>query len=404
MSQTNASELLPKAYEPAEVENSIYSKWESAKCFHGSEKSDKPKYSIVIPPPNVTGMLTMGHVLNNTLQDILIRFQRMQGREAMWLPGTDHAGIATQNVVEKALAKEKTSRHDLGREKFLERVWTWKEKYGGMILSQLKKLGCSCDWERERFTMDEGLSEAVKMSFIKLHQDGLIYKGKYIINWCPRCRTALSDEEKIPEDTNGSLWYMRYPRKDGKGHVIVATTRPETMLGDTAVAVNPQDERYADLIGQKLILPFIGREIPVIADDYVDKTFGTGAVKITPAHDPNDFEMGRRHNLEQVIVMDEAGIMNGLAGKFAGSDRFDARKAIVAELEEQGLLEKLKIISSRSGIANVAKPSSSLICLISGSLNETSGRKGHRSRQERHSALYSEPLGGCLPALDGKHP
>ena len=195
MSQTNASELLPKAYEPAEVENSIYSKWESAKCFHGSEKSDKPKYSIVIPPPNVTGMLTMGHVLNNTLQDILIRFQRMQGREAMWLPGTDHAGIATQNVVEKALAKEKTSRHDLGREKFLERVWTWKEKYGGIILSQLKKLGCSCDWERERFTMDEGLSEAVKMSFIKLHRDGLIYKGKYIINWCPRCRTALSDEE-----------------------------------------------------------------------------------------------------------------------------------------------------------------------------------------------------------------
>ncbi len=342
MSQNNTSELLPKAYEPVEVETAIYRNWENAGCFHASEKSDRQKYTIVIPPPNVTGMLTMGHVLNNTLQDILIRFQRMEGRETMWLPGTDHAGIATQNVVEKALAKEKTSRHDLGREKFLERVWTWKEKFGGIILSQLKKLGCSCDWERERFTMDEGLSEAVKMSFIKLYQDGLIYKGKYIINWCPRCRTALSDEEKIPEDTNGSLWYMRYPRKDGKGYVVVATTRPETMLGDTAVAVNPADERYADLIGQKLVLPFIGREIPVIVDDYVDKTFGTGAVKITPAHDPNDFEMGRRHNLEQIIVMDESGVMNELAGKFAGLDRFEARKAIVAELEEQGLLEKIE--------------------------------------------------------------
>lgn len=342
MSQNNAPDLLPKAYEPTEVENSIYHKWEAEKCFHASEAGDRQKYCIVIPPPNVTGMLTMGHVLNNTLQDILVRYNRMQGREAMWLPGTDHAGIATQNVVEKALAKEKTSRHDLGREKFLERVWSWKEKYGGIILSQLKKLGCSCDWERERFTMDDGLSEAVKMAFIKLHQDGLIYKGKYIINWCPRCRTALSDEEKIPEDTTGSLWYMRYPRKDGKGHVIVATTRPETMLGDTAVAVNPADERYADLIGKTLVLPFIGREIPVIVDDYVDKTFGTGAVKITPAHDPNDFELGRRHNLEQVIVMDEAGVMNEKAGKFAGLDRFEARKVIVQELEEMGLLEKIE--------------------------------------------------------------
>ncbi|EKD81924.1 MAG: hypothetical protein ACD_39C01566G0002 [uncultured bacterium] len=342
MSQNSSSEALPKAYDPAEVENSIYHKWDSGRCFAANPGSDREKYCIVIPPPNVTGMLTMGHVLNNTLQDILIRHQRMLGREALWLPGTDHAGIATQNVVEKALAKEKLSRHDLGREKFLERVWTWKEKYGGIILSQLKKLGCSCDWERERFTMDEGLSEAVKRSFIKLHQDGLIYKGKYIINWCPRCRTALSDEEKIPEDTNGSLWYIRYPRKDGKGHVVVATTRPETMLGDVAVAVNPHDERYADLIGKTLVLPFIGREIPVIVDDFVDKAFGTGAVKITPAHDPNDFEMGRRHNLEQVIVMDEAGLMNELAGKFKGMDRFAARTAIVEELGELGLLEKIE--------------------------------------------------------------
>lgn len=342
MSQNTAPDILPKAYEPTEVENAIYQKWESNKCFHADEKSTRQKYCIVIPPPNVTGMLTMGHVLNNTLQDILVRYQRMLGCETMWLPGTDHAGIATQNVVEKALAKEKISRHDLGREKFLERVWTWKEKYGGIILSQLKKLGCSCDWERERFTMDDGLSEAVQRSFVKLYQDGLIYKGKYIINWCPRCRTALSDEEKIPEDTNGNLWYIRYPRKDGKGHVIVATTRPETMLGDTAVAVNPQDERYADLIGKTLVLPFIGREIPVLVDDFVDKAFGTGAVKITPAHDPNDFEMGRRHNLEQVVVMDEAGVMNEHAGKFAGMDRFDARKAIVEQLEELGLLEKIE--------------------------------------------------------------
>lgn len=343
MSQNNnTTKTLPKAYEPNESENSTYSAWETNNCFHADENSDKKKYAIVIPPPNVTGMLTMGHVLNNTLQDILIRYHRMQGLEAVWIPGTDHAGIATQNVVEKALAKEKISRHDLGREKFVEKVWEWKEKYGGIILKQLRKLGCSCDWTRERFTMDEGLSDAVQKSFIKLYQDGLIYKGKYIINWCPRCRTALSDEEKIPEDTNGSLWYMRYPLKDKKGYIVIATTRPETMLGDTAVAVNPTDERYKDLIGQKLILPFTGREIPILADDYVDKSFGTGAVKITPAHDPNDFELGRRHNLEQLIVMDETGVMNENAFEFAGMDRFEAREAIVKRLEEENLLEKIE--------------------------------------------------------------
>ncbi|MBU1107071.1 MAG: valine--tRNA ligase [Candidatus Riflebacteria bacterium] len=342
MSQNSSSEALPKAYDPAEVENSIYQKWQTSNCFAADPGSAREKYCIVIPPPNVTGMLTMGHVLNNTLQDILIRHQRMLGRETLWLPGTDHAGIATQNVVERALAKEKLTRHDLGREKFLERVWSWKEKYGGIILSQLKKLGCSCDWTREVFTMDEALGAAVQRSFIKLYQDGLIYKGKYIINWCPRCRTALSDEEKIPEDTKGSLWYIRYPRKDGKGYVVVATTRPETMLGDVAVAVNPHDERYADLIGTSLILPFIGREIPILVDDFVDKAFGTGAVKITPAHDPNDFEMGRRHNLEQIVIMDEGGVMNELAGKFKGMDRFAARNAIVEELGELGLLEKIE--------------------------------------------------------------
>lgn len=343
MSQNNnTTKTLPKAYEPNESENSTYKAWETNNCFHADENSDKKKYAIVIPPPNVTGMLTMGHVLNNTLQDILIRYHRMQGLEAVWIPGTDHAGIATQNVVEKALAKEKISRHDLGREKFVEKVWEWKEKYGGIILKQLRKLGCSCDWTRERFTMDEGLSDAVQKSFIKLYQDGLIYKGKYIINWCPRCRTALSDEEKIPEDTNGNLWYMRYPLKDKNGYIVIATTRPETMLGDTAVAVNPTDERYKGLIGQKLILPFTGREIPILADDYVDKSFGTGAVKITPAHDPNDFELGRRHNLEQLIVMDETGVMNENAFEFAGMDRFEAREAIVKRLEEENLLEKIE--------------------------------------------------------------
>ncbi|NCB45475.1 valine--tRNA ligase [bacterium] len=350
MSQNNnTTKTLPKAYEPNESENSTYNAWETNNCFHADENSDKKKYAIVIPPPNVTGMLTMGHVLNNTLQDILIRYHRMQGLEAVWIPGTDHAGIATQNVVEKALAKEKISRHDLGREKFVEKVWEWKEKYGGIILKQLRKLGCSCDWPRERFTMDEGLSDAVQKSFIKLYQDGLIYKGKYIINWCPRCRTALSDEEKIPEDTNGSLWYMRYPLKDKKGYIVIATTRPETMLGDTAVAVNPTDERYKDLIGQKLILPFTGREIPILADDYVDKSFGTGAVKITPAHDPNDFELGRRHNLEQLIIMDETGVMNENAFEFAGMDRFEAREAIVKRLEEENLLEKIEAHSLAVG-------------------------------------------------------
>lgn len=343
MSQNNSTEsILPKAYEPTEVENDIYGKWLENKCFHANEKSSKQKYSIVIPPPNVTGMLTMGHVLNNTLQDILIRYHRMLGLETMWLPGTDHAGIATQNVVEKALAKEKLTRHDLGREKFVDRVWQWKEKYGGIILKQLRKLGCSCDWERERFTMDEGLSKAVQKTFIKLYNDGLIYKGKYIINWCPRCRTALSDEEKIPEDTKGHLWHMRYPRTDGKGYVIIATTRPETMFGDTAVAVNPSDERYKDLIGKTVKLPFTDREIPVISDDYVDKAFGTGCVKITPAHDPNDFEVGRRHDLEQIIVMDEGGVMNENAGKFKGLDRFECREAVIKELDEMGLLEKIE--------------------------------------------------------------
>ncbi|MBF0499869.1 MAG: valine--tRNA ligase [Candidatus Riflebacteria bacterium] len=333
---------LDKAYSPALVEDRRYQEWESSGAFHAEETTVRPTFTIVIPPPNVTGMLTMGHVLNNTLQDILIRYHRMDGQETLWLPGTDHAGIATQNVVEKALAKEKINRHQLGREKFLEHVWAWKEKYGGIIIDQLKRLGCSCDWQRERFTMDEGLSRAVQESFVKLYEQGLIYKGKYIINWCPRCRTALSDEEKIPEDTKGHLWYIKYPLKSGKGYVTVATTRPETMLGDTAVAVNPEDDRFRALIGEKLILPILQREIPIIADDFVDPQFGTGAVKVTPAHDPNDFEMGRRHSLPQIIVMDEAGVMNDAAGPYKGVERFKCREQLVLDLQEKGVLEKIE--------------------------------------------------------------
>jgi len=338
----NASpEMIDKAYNPAQVEDRTYSFWADDACFHADENSPKKSFCIVIPPPNVTGMLTMGHVLNNTMQDILIRYRRMEKMETLWLPGTDHAGIATQNVVEKTLAKEKISRHDLGRQKFLDKVWAWKEKFGGIIIQQLKRLGCSCDWIRERFTMDEGLSKAVMYAFVKLYKDGLIYKGKYIINWCPRCRTALSDEEKIPEETKGNLWYIRYPMKEGDGHIIVATTRPETMLGDTAIAVNPNDERYSQLVGKTVILPIIGREIPIIVDDFVDPKFGTGAVKVTPAHDPNDFEIGGRHNLQQVIVMDEAGVMNENAGKYKGLDRFKCRQALVNDLQDSGLLEKI---------------------------------------------------------------
>ncbi len=342
MSEEKLTASLPKAYDPAVTEQDLYREWEEAGCFKADPLSEKTPYTIVIPPPNVTGKLTVGHVLNNTLQDILIRYHRMKGEEAFWLPGTDHAGIATQNVVERELATKKITRHDLGREKFLEHVWNWKEKYGGIILKQLRRLGCSCDWTAERFTMDEGLSDAFKNCFVKLYYDGLIYKGKYIINWCPRCKTALSDEEKIPQDTKGSLWHIKYPFKDGSGYLIVATTRPETMLGDTAVAVHPDDPRYKDLIGKSILLPLMNREIPLIADEYVDKDFGSGAVKMTPAHDPNDFEIGKRHNLEQIVVIDESGIMNENAGQFKGLDRFKAREAVIAALEEQGLLEKIE--------------------------------------------------------------
>ncbi|MBN2038159.1 MAG: class I tRNA ligase family protein, partial [Chitinispirillaceae bacterium] len=334
---------MEKQYNPSSVEDRWYAFWSEKKLFHADETLKKPAFSIVIPPPNVTGVLHMGHALNNTLQDILIRYRRMAGFETLWMPGTDHAGIATQNVVERALAAEKKTRHDLGREKFIEKVWQWKAEHHATISNQLKKLGCSCDWDRERFTMDEGLSRAVRRVFVRLYKDNLIYKGKYIINWCPRCRTALSDEEVEHKETNGKLYHFRYPFADGSGHMTVATTRPETMLGDTAVAVNPKDERYTSLVGRKLMLPLVNREIPVIADDFVDREFGTGAVKVTPAHDPNDFVMGRRHAMEPIVVMDEGGMMTGpIPKKYTGIDRFACRKQIIEDMTSLGLVEKIE--------------------------------------------------------------
>ena len=332
---------LSKTYSPQEVEDKWYQYWESNGFFHATVKKGKTPYTVVIPPPNITGILTMGHVLNNTLQDVFIRWRKMQGYEACWIPGTDHAGIATQHVVEKALLKEGIKRREMGREEFVKRVWEWKELYGGTIIKQLRKLGTSCDWERERFTMDEGLSNAVQEVFIRLYEKGLVYKGKYIVNWCPKDHTALSDDEVNYSDSNGHLWYIRYPFVDGEGFLTVATTRPETMLGDTAVAVNPKDDRYKNLIGKMIALPLTDRSIPVIGDDFVDASFGTGAVKVTPAHDPNDFMIGNRHNLEKLIIMDTSGMMNENATKkYKGLDRYECRKEILRDLEKLGLLEK----------------------------------------------------------------
>jgi valyl-tRNA synthetase len=333
---------LEKRYDPQKVEEKWYRFWMEGNLFHATVDSSRKPYSIVIPPPNVTGILTMGHVLNNTIQDILVRWRRMQGFNALWLPGTDHAGIATQNVVEKELAKRGLKREDLGREQFLDQVWEWKRKYGGKIIQQLQQLGCSCDWHRERFTMDEGLSQAVLETFVRLYEKGLIYRGKYIINWCPRCRTALADEEVEHQELGGHLWYIKYPIKDSGDFITVATTRPETMLGDTAVAVNPTDERYLELQKQKIILPIVNRELPVIADDFVDPQFGTGIVKVTPAHDPNDFEMGQRHGLESINIMHPDATMNENAGDYAGMDRFECRERLLADLKERDLLVKVK--------------------------------------------------------------
>ena len=341
---------LPKIYEPQQVEGRIYQMWMDHDCFKAEPDPDKKPFSIVMPPPNVTGQLHMGHAMDSTLQDILTRFKRMQGYSALWLPGTDHAGIATQIKVEEELrTKEGLTRYDLGREKFLQRVWQWKEKYGNRIVEQQKKMGASCDWSRSRFTMDEGCSKAVRETFCELYDKGLIYKGSRIINWCPHCLTALSDAEVEYVDKPGHLWYIRYPLSDGSGDIVVATTRPETMMGDTGVAVNPEDEKFKHLIGKTCILPIMNREIPIVGDEYCEIGFGTGAVKMTPAHDPNDFEVGLRHNLEVIRVIADDGTINENGGKYNGMDRYECRKAIVKDLEEQGYLIKTEPYSHNVG-------------------------------------------------------
>ncbi len=341
---------LKKVYEPQEVEDRLYAHWEELGCFKADNKSKKEPFTVVIPPPNVTGQLHMGHAMDETIQDILIRYKKLRGYETLWLPGTDHAGIATQIKVEEMLRKEGLTRYDLGREAFLERVWAWKEKYGSTIINQLKKLGSACDWSRERFTMDEGCSAAVRKVFVDLYEKGLIYQGNRIINWCPNCKTALSDVEVEYTEKEGRLWHIEYKVKDSDEVVVCATTRPETMLGDTGIAVNPNDKRYTHLVGKTAILPLVGREIPIFADDYVEMEFGTGCVKVTPSHDPDDFEMGQRHGLDFILVIDENGRMTEGCGKYAGMDRYEARRAIVEDLEAQGLLCKVEELPHNVGV------------------------------------------------------
>ena len=343
------SKELAKAYEPQEVEGRIYDFWMQGGYFHAEVDPKKKPYTIVIPPPNITGQLHMGHAWDETLQDILIRWKRMQGYSALWLPGTDHASIATEAKIVEAMREEGLSKEDLGREAFLERAWAWKDKFGGRILEQLKLLGSSCDWDRLRFTMDEGCSKAVRHVFVKLYEEGLIYRGERIINWCPHCKTAISDAEVIFEEQQGSFWHLRYPLADGSGYIQLATTRPETMLGDTAVAVHPEDERYKHLVGKNVILPLVNKEIPIVADEYVEMDFGTGVVKITPAHDPNDFEVGLRHGLPVVNVMNEDGSINENGGKYAGLSGMEARKQIVKDLEEGGYLIKVEPLKHNVG-------------------------------------------------------
>ena len=349
------SKELAKTYDPHGIEDRLYEKWIAKKYFHAEVDRSKKPFTIVMPPPNITGQLHMGHALDNTMQDILIRFKRMQGYNALWQPGTDHASIATEVKIIEKLKEEGIDKHDLGREKFLERAWEWKKEYGGRITSQLRKLGSSCDWDRERFTMDEGCNKAVTEVFCKMHEKGWIYKGSRIVNWCPVCNTSISDAEVVYEEQAGHFWHIKYPLIDENGapstteFLEFATTRPETMLGDTAVAVNPEDERYTSLIGRKVLLPLMNREIPIVADSYVDMEFGTGVVKITPAHDPNDFEVGKRHNLPEINILNDDATINENGGKFAGMDRYEARAAIVKELDEMGLLVGIEDYSHNVG-------------------------------------------------------
>ncbi|MCF6238997.1 MAG: class I tRNA ligase family protein, partial [Candidatus Marinimicrobia bacterium] len=333
---------LSKRYDASLIEDKWYQYWLDKNYFHSEPDPEKEPYTIVIPPPNVTGILTLGHVLNNTMQDILIRWRRMQGREACWIPGTDHASIATETKVVNMLREQGITKHAIGRDEFLNHALEWKDKYGGIIIDQLKKLGASCDWERERFTMDDDYYQAVLHSFVELYNAGYIYRGKRLVNWCPATKSAISDEEVIYQERNSHLWYMRYPVKDSNDFLVVATTRPETMLGDTGVAVHPEDERYQQLIGKQVILPLVGREIPIFADDYVDKDFGTGCVKVTPSHDPNDWEMGKRHKLEFINIFNEDATLNeNVPGKFIGLDRFEAREVVIEQLKELDLMEKI---------------------------------------------------------------
>ncbi|BHH81966.1 valine--tRNA ligase [Desulforhopalus sp. 52FAK] len=361
--------LLSKGYEFAAVEEKWLEQWQQSGSFAAKMEDGKPSHSIVIPPPNVTGVLHVGHALNNTLQDILTRYKRMCGDNTVWVPGTDHAGIATQNVVERQLATEGKTRDDLGRDAFIEKVWEWRKEKGGTIIHQLKKLGASCDWERERFTMDEGLSDAVKEVFVRLYKEGLIYKGDYIVNWCPRCHTALADDEVEHEDTKGKLYHIRYPYADGSGSVVVATTRPETMLGDTGVAVHPKDERYQHLAEIGIKLPLTDRILPVVFDDHVDREFGTGALKVTPSHDRDDYEIGLRHSLPRLKVMDDKGVMNEAAGEYCGLDRFECRKKIVEDLKTQGFLEEIEEYDHAVGhcyrCKTVSEPTTSLQWFVS---------------------------------------
>ena len=343
------SREIAKSYDPGEVEDRIYDFWEKGNYFHAEPDPKKEPYTIVIPPPNITGQLHMGHAMDETLQDILIRWRRMQGRCALWLPGTDHASIATEAKIVEAMRKEGITKEEIGREAFLERAWAWKAKFGGRIIEQLRKLGSSCDWQRERFTLDEGCSKAVREVFVRLYEKDLIYRGERIINWCPHCKTSISDAEVEFSEKDGSFWHVRYPFKDGSGYLELATTRPETMLGDTAVAVHPEDDRYRDLVGKTLILPLVGREIPVIADEYVERDFGTGVVKITPAHDPNDFEVGLRHHLPVINIMNDDGSINENGGKYCGMSGMEARKQIVKELDEQGYLVSIEPIKHNVG-------------------------------------------------------
>ena len=369
MKNTEEKKALAKSYEFDNVEEKWLDRWAEAGSFAAKMEEGKPSFSVVIPPPNVTGVLHVGHALNNTMQDVLGRYHRMCGDNTLWVPGTDHAGIATQNVVERQLATEGKTRHDLGREAFVERVWDWRKEKGGTIVNQLKRMGASCDWERERFTMDEGLSTSVREAFVRLYKEGLIYKGDYIVNWCPRCLTALADDEVDHEDKKGKLYHIRYPFADGSGHVVVATTRPETMLGDTGVAVHPDDERYSHLADVGIKLPLTDRIIPVVFDHHVEKDFGTGALKVTPAHDRDDYEIGLRHSLEIMKVMDEHGVMNEKAGEYAGLDRFKCRKQVVADLKEQGFLEEIEDYDHAVGqcyrCQTVVEPTTSLQWFVS---------------------------------------